>query len=265
MHATMPATMHATMPATMHATMPATMHATMPATMHATMPATMHATMPATMHATMLATMQTKMPKKIQAAMEPEQLPATIPKAFPAPVSAPVLSVASKTIPVTAPPQVPNNRPLHAAHGLGPPEKTRPRLETNGVPYDGNVVVRDTPDRPLDATGLPVQRVQIPTMGDEVLFELRPAVREAIDNHKYQTPISNLSLRKPAIRCSGMVTMVHIAKYLRSILQIPDVWAIDLSCGGTSLAHAMNLRSLFDTVWPSYQGTLVIEYRVQPR
>jgi hypothetical protein len=90
--------------------------------------------------------------------------------------------------------------------------------------------------------------VRAPTAFDEVRYELRPAVGAPM-------------LERPALRSSGHVTVVQLAKFIRGQLGARE--SIIISCAGEEISDTMTLNLLVSEVWPKEDGHLILDYRLE--
>jgi hypothetical protein len=92
-----------------------------------------------------------------------------------------------------------------------------------------------------------VVSVRGPTAGDEVRYELLPVAGAPV-------------LSRPALRSSGFVTVVQLAKFIRGQLGIGEGLGVVITCAGEEVSEAMTLHLLVNEVWPKRDGHLVLNY-----
>mgnify|MGYP003476556877 CR=1 FL=1 len=92
--------------------------------------------------------------------------------------------------------------------------------------------------------------VRAPTAFDEVRYELRPSVGAPM-------------LERPALRSSGHVTVVQLAKFIRGQLGAKESMDVIISCAGEEISDTMTLNLLVSEVWPKDDGHLILDYRFE--
>jgi hypothetical protein len=85
------------------------------------------------------------------------------------------------------------------------------------------------------------------TAGDEVRYELRASAGAP-------------ALARPALRSSGAVSVVQVAKFIAAQLGM-GAGTVEVSCAGEPLPGAVTVGLLVRDVWPREDGHLVLEYR----
>jgi hypothetical protein len=138
---------------------------------------------------------------------------------------------------------------------LSQPGRRRPqkREAASAAPPPMVTAAATTVATPSHVVGTPiggdgVLSVRGPTVADEVRYELVPVAGAPL-------------LSRPALRSSGFVTVVQLAKFIRGQLGLVEGMPIVITCAGEEVSEAMTLHLLVSEVWPKGDGHLVLNYR----
>lgn len=166
---------------------------------------------------------------------------------------APTAKEASPSPPPRTAPALRSPDVLPAAPSPSPPlplTKSSSPTEDDASP-EPPLKLRKREDGVATPIGDGIVSVTGPTAYDEVRCELRALG-------------SAPRLSRNALRTTGKLSVGLLAKFVHTLLQLPDADRVVLRCSGEDLASAITLGHLVTHVWPESEGHMVLDYRVTP-